>query len=127
MTHCGYDHVARIWRYVYNYDDIVGGSVPTGSILQDFTPCRIEPIPSTMALLEQGLETLKLYNVSMDYVGVNIKENDVIQPMLPHTSWYYSGTFRVIGVSHPSMHAADLRGYLILIVRRNDEAHGIQS
>ena len=127
MSHAGYNATANIWRYVYYPDDTVGGSQPSGSIIYNNVPCRIEPIPAVMALLQQGIEHLEMYHVALSYNGVGVLYNDTFQVIEPHESWYYTGSFRIIDVEHPSMHPSDPRGYLILTIRRNQEAHAVQS
>lgn len=123
----GYNQTVSVTRYEYDPDDDVGGAMPTGTIILQDVNCRIEPIQPTMALLEQGLETVKLFRVHVDYRAKTIKENDELKVTRPKDSWYYLNSFRVLSVQHPSIKPSDPRGYIELVVRRRDEAHLVTS
>ena len=122
----GQNQIAKLWRFVQDPDDYIGGSIPTGSIINESVLLRIEPVTPTMALLEQGLETQKLYKTAVNYGAKNIKENDILQVYEPYDSWYYSGSFRVISVMHPSLRPNDPRSQVQVVMRRWDEAHDRQ-
>ena len=122
----GYNQIARIYRYTYPADDTIGGSVPSGTVLYDNLLVRVAPIEPTMALLEQGLETTKLYKTAITYRAKNVKENDELEIYYPSESWYYNQKFRIISVQHPSLRPNDPRSQVILVMRRRDEAHGLQ-
>lgn len=119
----GLNQVARIYRYDYEEDDYVGGANPTGTMLYENISVRIEPVAPTMALLEQGLETVKLFRTLLAYPAVGVKENDEVEVFLPRNSIYFNQRFRIISVEHPSMSPSGIRGYLRVTMRRRDEAH----
>lgn len=122
----GYNQLAKVWRYTFPDDDNIGGSLPSGTILHNSLLVRIEPVAPTVALLEQGLETVKLYRTSVSYVAKDIKENDELEIFEPTESWYCNQHFRVISVQHPSLRPNDPRGQVILTMRRREGAHGLQ-
>ena len=122
----GYNQLANVWRYTYPTDDDIGGSVPSGTIIHKSLLVRIEPLKPTTALLEQGLETVKLYQTSASYIALDIKENDELEVVEPAESWYINQHFRVISVQHPSLRPNDPRSQVQLIMRRRDEAHARQ-
>jgi hypothetical protein len=122
----GKNQIAKWWRFYQNPDDYIGGSVPTGTILNDSVMVRIEPKPPTMALLEQGVETIKLFQTAVSYVARDIKENDMLEVYEPSESWYAGQMFRVVNVQHPSLRPNDPRSEVQVLLRRWDEAHGRQ-
>lgn len=123
---CGMNQLAKILRYSYPQDDDIGGSVPSGTMIHDSVLVRIEPIQPTMALLEQGLETVKLFRTSVSYYAKDIKENDEVVVYEPVESFYYNLHFRVISVQHASLRPNDPRSQVTIIMRRREDAHGLQ-
>lgn len=122
----GKNQLVQVWRYTYPQDDNIGGSVPSGTMLYDSLLVRISPIKPTMALLEQGLETVKLFNTAISYRAKDIKENDEIVVYEPRESFYYNQHFRVISVQHASLRPNDPRSEVIIIMRRWEDAHVLQ-
>lgn len=119
----GFNQIARLWRYSTPFDDTVGGAVPIGTIIYENLLIRISPKMPTMALLEQGVETVKIYQTNLSWIAKDIKENDVLEVYEPYDSEYYSKKFRVIGVRHPSLRPNDHRSQVQVLLRRWDEAH----
>lgn len=122
----GHNTIVQLVRYSYNPDDARGGAKPTGSIINDSLLIRIEPIQPTMALLEQGVETVKLFRGALGYAGRDILENDELIVIDPPESWYHNQHFRVVAVQHPSLRANDPRSQVIVTMRRWEQAHGRQ-
>ena len=123
----GANQIARLWRYETPTDNYVGGAVPVGKILYSSLLIRISPKTPTMALLEQGLETVKLYDTAISWIAKDIKENDIIEVYEPYDSQYCNMKFRVISVRLPSLRANDHRSQVQVILRRWSDAHSIQS
>jgi selenophosphate synthase len=123
----GYNAIAKILRYDYRDDDDIGGASPSGTVLLDSIWCRIEPIEPTMALLEQGLETVKLFRTTLDYNAKNVKENDELVVTAPIGSIYRDKAFRLISIQHSSLRADDPRSHVLVVMRRRDEAHQLTS
>lgn len=122
----GKNQLVRVIRYSYPQDDSIGGSVPSGTVIHDSVLVRIKPIRPTMALLEQGLETIKLFETSLSYVAKDVKETDELIVYEPVDSEYFNQSFRVISVRHPSLRPNDPRSDLSVVIRRREEAHGLQ-
>ena len=122
----GMNQLARVYRYSFPNDDSVGGSLPSGTLLHDSVLVRIEPLRPTMALLEQGLETVKLYQTNVSYVASDVDENDEFLIYEPVESWYYLKRFKVISVQHPSLRPNDPRSQVVVTLRRWEDAHGRQ-
>lgn len=124
----GFVHVIKVWREAYSItgsstDDSIGGANPTGTVVYENVEARIYVEKPTMALLEQGLETPKIYTANVSALAINIRENDIVELVAPYNSFYFGDKFRVIGVRHPSMGPSDPRGYVTLNMRRWEIAH----
>jgi hypothetical protein len=122
----GNNIVATIWTFDYPSDDYVGGAQPTGTMAYQNISCRYEPLPPTIPLLEQGVETVKLFNFFINRADIVIKENDEVQINLPVNHMYANQYFRIISVQKTGFHPSDSRGFLRLITKRREEAHAIQ-
>ena len=123
----GFNALGYILHYDYEDDDEIGGSNPSGTVLVANVQCRIEPIEPTMALLEQGLETVKLYRTTLDYRAVNVQENDELVVSLPKGGFYTDKRFRFVSVQHSSLQVNDPRSHVLVVMRRRDEAHRLTS
>lgn len=113
---------ARIWRFSTPTDDVVGGAVPTGTVVYDPVFCRILDKKPTQALLEQGLETPSLYDAVLEPSDIELKENDQLEVMSPPISIYYQHRFVIIGV-HPTSFIGR-HHFIALTLRRFEQAHG---
>lgn len=126
----GLNLVARIWDYKYDLgsgDDIVGGAVPSGTVLQENVPCRVASMKPTQAILEQGIETLELYTGVVANYTVQIENNHELEITAPINSPYYGEHFRIIGdPRRTSTHSSDSRGFLMLTLRRVEHSRTIQ-
>lgn len=123
----GKNQLVRWWTFTTPVDDYVGGAMPSGTIVRSDLLVRIEPVKPTMAILEQGIETVKLFQTSVTYWAKDIEENDVLEVTYPPESWYIGKMFRVISVQHPSLRPNDPRSEVQVILRRWDKAHTRQS
>lgn len=124
----GFDHILRVWRESYmitgvSTDDSIGGANPTGTIIYDNVEGRIFIEKPVMAILQQGLETLKIFTANVSPLAINIQENDIVDVVAPVNSFYYGDRFRVIGVRHPSLGPSDPRRYVNITMRRWEIAH----
>lgn len=112
-----------IWRIMFITDDEVGGSVPSGTPLYNHVNCRFEADMPQQLLLQQGLETPKMYTITMRPASLDIRERDEIEITWPPEHKYYQDKFRVVGVNESNFHPRDNRGYLLVNVVRSDVAH----
>ena len=126
MSPAGYNQLARVWRFTYPNDDSIGGSVPSGTIIHDSLLVRIEAIKPTMVLLEQGMETVKLFKTAVSYIAKDVKENDELVVYEPQESFYANQFFRVISVQHASLRPNDPRSQVTIVMRRREDAHTLQ-
>jgi len=116
----GYNAIGCVVRYDYHDDDYVGGASPSGSVYIPDICCRIEPIEPTMALLEQGLDTTKLFRTTLDYRAKNVLENDELVVTGPTGSFYQNQKFRFISVQHSSIRVDDPRSQVLVVMRRRE-------
>ena len=119
----GLNQVCRVIRFSYPQDDQVGGAVPSGTVLYNFLDIRIESQKPTMALEEQGVQTIKLFSAMLFEGNVTIEENDQIEVILPAFGWFYQKKFRVIGVQRDSSHPYLERNQIKLTLRRWELSH----
>jgi len=122
----GHNQIASVFRFSYPSDDMIGGSQPSGTVLYTGMLVRIEPLSPTTALLEQGVETTKLFETTISSRAVGIDENDEIVVTYPLDSPYYNKKFRIISVRHSSLRPNDPRSQTLLVLKRYEDAHAYQ-
>lgn len=126
MTIAGLNLRIDIWRITFSEDDYVGGAVTTGTILYHDIQARIEQAPAQQLLLQQGLEIVKTFTVTLIPGTLDVHERDEIMIVEPSDHIYHNSVFRVVGVHHTDFNPRDPRNYLILYATRNEGAHTIQ-
>lgn len=113
----------KINRYATPTDDSAGGAQPTGTILYQTVDARMSMVRPTMALLEQGVETFKLFTFSFSDGTLGVREQDELVVIWPYNHPWISGSFRIIGVQQTSLQPSDPRRFLEVLARRSDIAH----
>lgn len=91
-----------LWSIDAGVDDRVGGAMLTGTPQYENLWARIEDTMPTQALLEQGLETVKLISMITRPATLNIQERDEVQVTFPKSHWLYNVRARVVGVQRDS-------------------------
>lgn len=119
----GLNQVARLIRFNYISDDVVGGAVPSGTVVYENLLVRIKSEEPTQALLEQGLQTPTIYTGLLFAGNITIEHNDQLEIVAPMGSWFYEKKFRVIGVQRSSNHPAQDRNQIRVTMRRYEESH----
>lgn len=114
----------KIWHFIYIADDAVGGAVPSGTVLYQHAHARIAPVAPTTPLLEQGVETNKLYRAIIDGRDIQIQEQDVVEITSPVIHFEYGKKYRALAVQRQSFAPNDRRQYLIVTMSRIEQAHG---
>lgn len=122
----GLNLLVSVWKYTYPADDTVGGAVPSGTVVYSRVQARIQAEKATQALLEQGIETPTIFTAVLHPGNLVIEHNYEIEVTAPTISTYFGEHFRVIGMQHTAVYPDDPRGYVLLTMRRWEEAHGIQ-
>lgn len=126
MTLAGLNVRGNIWRIDTTTDDVVGGAVTTGTLVYTNVWLRFEAQEPEQLLLQQGLETPKIFNVTCVPATLDIRERDEVEISKPTDHLFYGYRFRVIGVRYSSHVPRDPRNYLMLTLRRSERAHTIQ-
>lgn len=115
----GFNIRASIWRYDYSDgDNVVGGASPTGTMVYEFVRSRFQSEKPTKVLMEQGIETNKVFEALIIPGTLDIRENDLYQIVRPKDHYYYQNYFRIIGVQLSSHTPRDPRTFLKLYLSR---------
>ena len=123
----GLNLTATIWEFNYESDDETGGSVPSGTILQEGVCMRMSAQPPTMVLLEQGVESIDLYEGMIGCLTVGVKNYNEVEITSPTNSPYFGEFFRVMGNPQlSSMHPSDSRSLLKVVLKRVERSRTIQ-
>lgn len=109
-------------RLVYTDDD-VGGSYPTGTILHNNIEARIDEEPTNTMLLQQGLETKKIFSAMFWGHNLIFREQDEVEVISPPNHEYYGKRFRVVAHTSPSNHPAQKRNVHLAKLERSQIAH----
>lgn len=87
-----------IHRMTLDTDDDVGGAQITGSVAYADLAARITPRRPSQLLLEQGLETDKIFDMAVQGHGLTIYERDEVEVTWPTGHLHYGQRFRILGV-----------------------------
>lgn len=112
----GWNLRVEITQQGYEDDDVIGGAIYTGTVIQTL-PARMQPLSRSLLTLEQGLEGAANFSVELPS-RARVTENDHIKVVFPPTHSYYNQRFLVTEVQTTSMHPKDSRGYTRIVVRR---------
>lgn len=102
-------------------DDVVGGAVPSGTVIYSPVFARIKAEEPTLALLEQGLETPEIFTSLMAPGTIVLQHNDQYEVTSPPASPHYGKRFVIIGVQPSDL--TDRRKYIRVTMRRIEQAH----
>jgi len=116
----------RVWHINYGADDEVGGAVTTGTVAYEHVHARMDPKAVDYLLLEQGIESEKLWNLQVRPPSMVIYERDEWETTFPINHWTYGQRFRILSVRYPSVHPDDSRGFINLVMSRRQVAHARQ-
>ena len=119
----GLNQVCHLIRFTYPQDDVVGGAVPSGTVVYSNLDIRIRSEAPTLVLLEQGLQTPTIYTAMVHEGNIEIEHNDQIHIVNPPMGFFYNKKFRVIGIQRSSNHPFQDRNFVRLRLRRWEESH----
>lgn len=124
----GLNILFNVTRINYSSDDIVGGAVTTGTVLHSGLRGRIEGnlVQQDILSLNPGLETEKIFRVTMQPGNLDIQERDYFVITSPTDHPYYNEDFRIIKVTYSNFVPSDYRDYMILTLSKSEQAHAIQ-
>jgi len=127
MTIAGTNIRVDVWRITESLtDNYAGGALPTGTIVYAGVHARMQGTPPEQILLQQGLETPRMFRMTMYPGTLDVRENDEIQIVEPFDHPYHHLMFAVDGVRYADFNARDRRNYMILELSRSVRAHAQQ-
>ncbi len=88
----------NVWRMTVDADDTVGGAVVTGTVAYFNLAAAITPQRPSQLLLQQGLETDAIYDMTTKLRNITIRERDEAEVVHPVGHPFYGLRFRIIGV-----------------------------
>jgi len=117
----------KVWRMsTTSSDDRVGGAIITGTNVYNIVMARIDEVPAQMVLVQQGLETLTIFRMTIMPGTLTIYERDEVEVVQPRDHYFYGDRFRVKGVTIPSHNPRDPRNYMTLLLTRSERMHSLQ-
>jgi hypothetical protein len=116
----------NVWRINYNPDDAIGGAVITGTLVYTDLQARMQANRDVQALLQQGLETDRTFNLVLIPGTLDVRERDEIEVCQPIEHQYYGRRFRIRSVSYSDHNPRDPRNYLMITVSRSVTSHAEQ-
>lgn len=129
----GFVLTGRIWEFT-DRDDVVGGNVPTGTIVYDGIQARLENVPTSLtkviphalSLDGAGYQTTKNLSIMIQpRPGMSIIEKmHYFQVTNPPNSVHYLKMFRITYVLDSDYHPADPRRFLVLVLEQSKIAYG---
>jgi len=116
----------QIWRMNTESDDYVGGASITGTVVYQNISCRIQAQEEEQLVLQQGMETVRIFRITCVPGTMDIRERDEAEITAPFDHVYYGDRFRIISMRHSDFSTRDPRGYMILLANRSVRAHDQQ-
>lgn len=126
MTAAGQNCRGNIWRIGWGADDRVGGAVTTGTLEYQNVYARFQEQPEEQLILQQGLETTKIYKATIVPGTLDIRERDEFEVSQPLDHFYYGLRFRIINARPSDFNKRDPRNYILLTMTRSERAHDNQ-
>lgn len=106
-------------------DDVVGGAQITGSLVYSDVPGFLQMGLPDQVFLAQGLETNKMFRLTVGRPDLDIRERDYIVVTSPPNHKYYNQNLRVVSVAESNYTDMHRRGSIIDLTR-DTRAHSIQ-
>lgn len=122
----GLNSKCKIWRENNSDDDAVGGAVITGTVVYSNINIRFQAQLTEQLLLQQGLETPRIFSAVLIPGYLDIRERDLIEVIAPLDHVYYGDEFRIVGMRYSNHNKRDPRNYIMLDMVRSVRAHSRQ-
>ena len=124
----GFNLRLEVIRIGYADDDEVGGAVTTGTVVYENIRGRLEAeiLKDELLMLNPGLETDRVFRLTMQPGRLDIRERDFMRITSPVNHIYFNEDLRVLKVNYSNFIPADPRDYMILTLSRSERAHTIQ-
>lgn len=98
MMTAGLNIRVDVYRFTYEPDDEVGGAQPTGSLYYQDLPAMLSSRRTSQLALEQGLETVAVFDLMWTAHWVDIRERDEVTVVWPTDHRHYGHWFRITGI-----------------------------
>lgn len=122
----GLNATCTIQRRTQGLDDVIGGAVVTFVDLYTNVLCRIASIrPTYMDIVDQGLETLKPFQIIIWPANYTIYEGDKLIITAPAGHEFFLEEFLIMSVLIDSISPSDARGHIELYVNRFERSRSI--
>lgn len=122
----GLNAACKIQRRTQAPDDVVGGAVVAFVDLYENVRCRVASIrPGFIDVADQGLETIKPFQVIIWPANYTIYEGDKLIITSPATHPFFNVEFLIISVLIDSISPADARGHIELYVNRYERSRSV--
>jgi len=122
----GLNATCTIQRRTQAADDVVGGAVISFVDLYTNVLCRIASIrPTYIDVADQGLETLKPFQIIVWPANYSIREGDKFIVTSPATHPLFNIEFLIVSVMIDSISPSDARGHIELYVNRYVESRSV--
>lgn len=115
----------RVWNMVQQSDDRVGGAVFSGTVRYQSIDARFEDVRPSQLLYDQGLETVKLYDIMLQPQGALIYERDEVEIINPVSHPLVNQRLRIVGVQRDSIELSDGRGHMELRVTQTEKSRSL--
>lgn len=119
----GMNVLITVRREVSLADNVIGGHRYSLTTIAQHVPARLSAVRPSANLLAQGIQTGKVYTLSLQHPNRNIQERDIVTP---ETGTWANNDFRVTGIQVDSILPTDPRGHLSVGLSRMEEARTIQ-
>lgn len=110
-----------VWRMTTTTDDYAGGAVITGTVVYNDLLARMQGNEDDQLLVQQGLETLRTFNMEVWPGNKDIRERDEVEITFPPNYPYINQRFRITSVRYSDFN--DPRAYMLLGIQRSLRAH----
>jgi len=117
---------ANIWRINNQADNSGGGAVVSGTVVHSDVLIFWQEKPAEQIILQQGLETERIFAATLVPGTLDIRERDEIEITFPFNDYYYGKRFRIIGVQPSSHLPYDPRNYMLVTMVRSVRSHSQQ-
>lgn len=119
----GLNVLFTIWRINTGDDDYVGGASVTGTVVYQNVRGFMQASPEEQLLEQQGLETLRMFGITISPGNLDIRERDELELTAPYDHFYFGDRFRIKTVMQSSNNKRDPRSYMLLRANRSVRAH----
>ena len=113
----------QILQITQDTDDSAGGAMTTGTVIHTNVPARIQQQKEEQILLQQGLETPKIWTAIVTPVTLSLEERYELEVTCPTNYYLYGERLRIINWRPADFAPNDPRDYVLLTLSKSVKAH----